>query len=163
MWKVSVGVLATFVGFTFYETITDFLSDRATDVTSKSLEDPEFIRDATVFGTEIGKQIVKNLTQDPEVKEIFKVFFADLFVSDYIKMSAKELANDTVRAVICETQHELLRDEATELAKQRLIQLFEDPEMQIYASNFVWKTFGGAFVPWKWDSVPPQLPEHNKD
>lgn len=151
-FKIILGAFGTLTVFVFYEAITDFLSERATDVTHKSLEDPQFIADATVFGTTIGKQIVKNLSEDPEVETIFADFFTKLFTSDPIKGAASELSNDVVHSIVTNVDHEKIRDEATVLAKERIIQLFKDPEVQKQTSQFIWTTLGGAFYPFNSNS-----------
>lgn len=151
----------------FYETITDWVSDRATDVTSKSLEDPQFLKDAIVFGTKAGKQIVWNLSQDPEVEAVFKTFFKGLFTSDAIKEAASELAHDVVHSVVVDIEHERIRDEAQTLAKERIIELFQDEKVQSAASEFVWKTVNDTLLPWRWGGgndhdtpVTPVTPTH---
>ena len=39
-FKIGLGAALLGTGFLFYETITDFISSRATEVTHKSMEDP---------------------------------------------------------------------------------------------------------------------------
>lgn len=46
-----------------YELIIDFFSKQATEVTSRSLEDKEFIDEFVQFGTKAGVQIVENLSK----------------------------------------------------------------------------------------------------
>jgi len=149
-----LAAFGTLIGVLFYDKITDWMSERATDVTSKSMEDPQFIDDATVFGTYVGKQIIVNLSKDEEVKNIFGEFFKDLFTSEPIVSAARNLSNDVVHAVVVESEHEQIRSEATELAKKRIIKVFQDPETQEAVNVLVWKTINDsvlpAILPWPW-------------
>lgn len=147
---VALGTLTALIGYSSYETITDWMSDRATDVTSKSLEDPQFIEDATKFGTTIGKQIVYNLSKDPEVKQIFTEFFTDLFTSEPIISAAKDLSNDVVHSIVVNPEYEPIRVEATELAKERIIHILEQPEVQTAVNDLVWNTINNTVLPWRW-------------
>lgn len=140
-FKIGLGVVATGLIFAFYEAITDFLSNRANDVTHKSLEDPKFIEDATVFGTTVGKKIIKNLSEDSDVHKLFSEFFKELFTSQPIIDAAEDLAKTVVDKILNDEQHQQIRDDATKLAKKRIIEIYQDPEIVNETSLFMWKTF----------------------
>ena len=146
-FKILLSLFGTFTVFVFYEAITDFISHRATDVTSKSFEDPQFVEDATIFGSAVGKEIVKNLSQDPEVKEMFAEFFTSLFTSDPIKKAAGQLSESVVHSIIMDDEHEIIREQTIALTKKKLCEIFHDPKIQQETSNFIWTTVGGAFYP----------------
>lgn len=147
--KIFLSLFGTLTIFVFYEAITDFISERATDVTSKSLEDPQFLKDATIFGSTVGKEIVRNLSKDPEVEEMFIQFFKKLFLSKPIKDAAGELSESVVHSIITSNdyEHEKLREDAVILAKEQICNIFNDPKIQQETSTFIWKTVGGAFSP----------------
>jgi len=148
--QIALGILGGMVIYSFYGKIIGWLSDQATTVTTKSMEDPQFLEDAVTFGTEAGKQIIYNLSKDPETKTIFEEFFKDLFTSKTIEGAASNLSKEVIRTLIMDPEYESLREEAQEYVRIQLIAIMLHQKVQHTATYVIWNSVNDAFLPWRW-------------
>lgn len=140
--------------YLFYEKIVDWVSDQTTTVTSKSLDDPEFLNKIVEFGTQAGKRIVYNLSQDEDTKIVFQQFFSELFITKPIIGAASELSDQTVKKLLFDEQHEQLRQHIIQFALDGVHEIIEDKQLQHNAGNLVWTSFNKAFNPIVWVMYP---------
>ena len=137
--------------YLFYEKIVDWLSDQTTTVTTKSMDDPEFLEKVVKVGTEAGKQIVYNLSQDEETVQTFKQFFSYLFTTEPIVGAASQLSDETVRTLLFDEQHSELREYIALFANQITHDIAKDilnnQQLQHHTGNFLWSSVNSAFNP----------------
>ena len=150
--KIQIGLVCFggFFAYLFYEKIVDWLSDQTTTVTSKSLEDPEFLDKIVEFGTKTGKRIVYNLTQDDDTKQVFAEFFKELFTSQPIVDAASTLSERTVKRLLFEEQFESFRRHIIDFALEGAHEIIEDEKTKHNAGNLLWSGFNKAFNPIVW-------------
>ena len=133
-----------------YEKIVDWLSDQTTTITNKSLDDPEFFEKIVNFGTEASKRVVYNLSQDEETKDVFKKFFCELFTSEAIISATSTLSDETVKSLLFDKKHTLLRNHIVEFAQNKIEKVMADEKFQNSASTLAWKSANKAFNPVVW-------------
>ena len=80
---------------------------------------------------------MKNLAADPEVSVMLGDFFKDIFVSHTITNAAKTLTTSILESEQFQTQ-------VAEVAKDRIIKIYQDSEVQKATSEFMWTTFQQA-------------------
>ena len=109
-----------------------------------------------VFGTKAGKQILKNLSKDSELKEVFEVFFKELFLSKPIEEAGSDFANHVVKHLIFDEGYKPLRNDTEEFVKSLLKSIVQDELVKHHSSNFVWSTVNRGLNPiwWVWKESP---------
>lgn len=141
--------------YLFYEKIVDWLSDQTTTVTSKSLDDPEFLDKIVEFGTEAAKRIVYNLSKDEDTKVVFQDFFSYLFTTEPIVGAASELSDQTVKRLLFDDEYEELRQYIIKFALDGVHEIIDDENFKHNTGNLVWSSFNKAFNPIVWIMYPP--------
>ena len=142
----------------------DWLSDQTTTVTSKSLDDPEFVDKIVKVATEAGKRIVYNLSQDQDTRVVFQDFFSTLFTTEPIVGAASRLSEETVKMLLFDEEYEDLRKYIIQFALDGAREIIKDEQLQHQTGDFVWSSVNSAFNPIVWVMRPEKIePPHTED
>lgn len=147
--KIAACAVVGGIGYLFYDKVTDHASRELSSITTKSLEDPELNRELVEMGTKLGKQILKELSEDDEIKVILSDLFKDVFMSDKIKRTGADLGSYIVTELLTNDSYSEVREKVVDFAyynsKEQAIRLANDSELQEETGKMMWKSFKAGF------------------
>lgn len=142
-----VGTITIIVLIGCYEFIIDFFSTQATTVTTRSLDNESFQQEIIEVGTKVGKEIVKNLSCDPEIKDMLAELFKNIFKTEIINLAGSDLANEVVTRILLDDRYEPLRETAYDFVRKKMIEITCDKILHKKTGYMAWESFKYALLP----------------
>jgi len=145
--KIIMVIVAGFIIVTSYEFIIDFFSKQATTVTTRSLDNLDFIKELNDFGKNAGKQIISDLAKDPEIQKLLADMFKEIFSSELIKKTGSELASNIATDILTNEKYKDLHEKALDYGKSYAVKIMENEKIKDETSKFIWHSFKHSFLP----------------
>lgn len=160
--KYGLGVILALTFFTFYEFITSWFGKQASNITMKSLDDPEFQKKVDEFVKERisvlskDEQVQQNLeyllsvninklTQREDIQQMLTDMFYKIFTSDTIAKAGDKLSAQVVHDLINLPEYDYLRVEIIKYIRETVKIAANDEEIHKYASILISQTFWAMF------------------
>lgn len=111
--------------------IKEFLSTQTSEVTTQSMDDPNFQRRVQELSTQISKEVLSKLMEDSELKsrlmgytkDVIEEAVVELYQTPQFKQETREMVADLISS-------ELIQHKSSQLAEQVVKKLIDDDNLQ---------------------------------